>query len=145
MEDKNHDEMDVGRNGEDAVQELQESPGGAALQQENIRGENHITINIDAGVVGTTQEPETGHSPLQDQNDETQGALQGTDQLGGATQEDENNEDKNSSAMDVDKEGAKKQRPKEAHQESCGSKMPRPSPSDKKKSAGAGDKRKNLT
>jgi hypothetical protein len=40
-----------------------ESPGGVALQQVSIGGANPSATNIDAGVVGAMQEPETGHSP----------------------------------------------------------------------------------
>src|ERR1700733_12405665 len=120
-EDENRSGMDIDINGEGAVQEL-DPPGGPGQEDENNEDENHSGMDIDINGEGAVQELDPPGSP---------------------GQEDENNEDDNHSGMNVDKEGIEKGRPKEAGQQTCRSKMSPPS-DEKKKSAVAGDKRKNL-
>src|ERR1700733_2235179 len=120
-EDESRSGMDIDINGEGAVQEL-DPPGGPGQEDENNEDENHSGMDIDINGEGAVQELDPPGSP---------------------GQEDENNEDDNCSGMNVDKEGIEKGRPKEAGQQTCRSKMSPPS-DEKKKSAVAGDKRKNL-
>src|ERR1700733_5673968 len=120
-EDENRSGMDIDINGEGAVQEL-DPPGSPGQEDENNEDENHSGMDIDINGEGAVQELDPPGSP---------------------GQEDENNEDDNCSGMNVDKEGIEKGRPKEAGQQTRRSKMSPPS-DEKKKSAVAGDKRKNL-
>ena len=130
------------------------SPGSSAHQDQNDKTPGGMNIDINA--TGALQATEPPGSPAQENEhneDESrsgmdidingEGAVQELDPPGSPGQEDENNEDDNCSGMNVDKEGIEKGRPKEAGQQTCRSKMSPPS-DEKKKSAVAGDKRKNL-
>src|SRR3984885_5695268 len=154
-EDESRSGMNIDINGEGAVQEL-DPPGGPGQEDENNEDENHSGMDIDINGEGAVQELDPPGSPGQeDENNEDEnhsgmdidingeGAVQELDPPGSPGQEDENNEDDNCSGMNVDKEGIEKGRPKEAGQQTRRSKMSPPS-DEKKKSAVAGDKRKNL-